>query len=205
MSACIGTETGNPPLEPELNPNLLSFSDDGAQIQVQGAAGAVVPGGAEVKLTPLDGSPAFRFMSEADGSFSVDRPFAPELRVQAIVGRHRSDVFDHTFLSDSLTAVCRPIPDVDFIRIEGGPGRSAIGYVNVRWPCGNPPSANMLYGDQGLSVTGSVDVQSASDELTLAITFDGRAGEVEDHVVVSGESSQAIITVVAEACGSECD
>ena len=208
LCACIGTETGNPPLEPELNPNLLTFSEDGAQVQVQGAAGAVVPGGAELNITPLDGSPAFRFRSELDGSFSVERPFTDEVRLQAIVGRSRSDVFDHDFREGALTAVCRPVPDVDFIRIEGRPGENAIGYVGVTWPCGNPPSANLLYGDQGLSVTGAtggIDIQSAIREFTLVITFDGRPEEQEDHIVVSMGSSSALITVVAEACGSECD
>lgn len=204
LTACIGTETGNPPVQPELDANLLMFSEDGDQVQVQGLAGSVIPGGADVQLTPLDGSPAFRVMSELDGSFVIERPFTAEVRLQAIEGRGRSDVFDHRFLSDVQMEVCRPIPDTDFIRVEGNPGEEAIGYVTVRWPCGNPPSASMLYGDQGLSVEG-VGFQAEQSMLTLAITFDGRTGELEDHVVVSMSGSSAVITIVAEACGSDCD
>lgn len=208
LAACLGTETGNPPLEPvELDRNLLTFNDEGESVQVVGSAGAVMPGGANVQFTPLDGSPAFRVVSEADGSFLIEQPFTAEVRLQAIEGRSRSDVFDHDFVSDAFTAVCQPVPNVDFVRIDGRSGEDAIGYVTVRWPCGNPPSATMLYGNQGLSVggaTGGVTTQSAQDTLTLAITFDGRAGEVEDHVVVSMGTSRAVITVVAEACDDEC-
>lgn len=208
LAACLGTETGNPPLEPvELDRNLLSFDNDGDSVQVVGSAGAVMPGGADVQLTPLDGSPAFRVISEQDGSFVIEQPFTAEVRLQAIEGRSRSDVFDHNFVSDAFTAVCQPLPDVDFMQIDGRLGEDAIGYVTVSWPCGNPPSATMLYGDQGLSVagtTGGIGVQSAQETLTLAVTFDGRAGEVEDHVVVSMGTSRAVITVVAEACGDDC-
>lgn len=203
LCACVGTETGNPPLEPvELDRNLLSFNDDGDDVLVVGTAGAVMPGGADVQFTPLDGSPATRITSEEDGSFLIEQPFTAEVRLQAIEGRSRSDVFDHDFVSNSFTAVCQPLPNVDFLRIDGRFGEDAIGYVTVSWPCGNPPSATMLYGDQGLSVagtTGGVSVQSVQDTLTLAVTFDGRAGEVEDHVVVSMGASRAVITIVAEA------
>lgn len=209
LAACLGTETGNPPLEPvELDRNLLSFSSDGDRVQVAGSAGAVMPGGADVQFTPLDGSPAFRIISGLDGSFLIEQPFTAEVRLQAIEGRSRSDVFDHDFVSDAFTAVCQPLPNVNFMHIDGRSGEDAIGYVTVSWPCGNPPSATMLYGNQGLTVrgtTGGVSVQSSQDTLTLAISFDGRAGEVEDHVVVSMGTSRAVITVVAEACGDNCE
>lgn len=68
-SACIGTETGNPPV---IDSSLLLVTVRGEQLEISGGAGAVLPGGSTLVITDLNGNRFVRSVVTAkDGSFSV--------------------------------------------------------------------------------------------------------------------------------------
>ncbi len=202
--ACVGTETGNPPLQPDLDPERVELIEGGAGLLiVQGSAGAVDPGGVDIQTTIFGSTDApVRIPTNEDGSFRFELPGALTVRLQAINERLRSDVFDFSVVVGALSGVCRPTVPETFMRIEGEPGEETA----IRFPA-QPVCAEMLMapalvrGDQGLSVTG----MSAGDGgLDVIVTFDGRDGEVEDLLEVRGSEDAVFITLVAEACAGGC-
>lgn len=200
---CVGTETGNPPFQPDLDPELVELTDNGDGILiVEGEPGAIDPPGVEVQSTIFGTTDApVRFPTNDDGSFRFELPGASTIRLQAINGRLRSDVFDFAALAGALTAICQPsVPEL-FVRIEGEPGEETAIRFPARPVCDDAIGVPTLRrGDQGLSVTG----MSTAEGLDVIITFDGRDGEVEDMLELRGSEDAVFITVVAEACAGGC-
>lgn len=200
--ACIGTETGNPPLQPDLNESLLTATEDGANARIVGMPGAVSPGGVELQLTELGSRAApLRMLVGDDGSFELVQPLFSRGRLQAINGRLRSDTVDVSLTIDVATGDCRPVIPESYYRLEGPLGEERGFTFRVRSPCGETLTPSMRLGDQGLSVSGAV---VADGGLDVTVVFDGREGEVEDVVRIGSPRSEQFITIVAESCGDDC-
>jgi hypothetical protein len=106
-SACLGTETGNPPAAPVIDVSKIELRSVGGGIEVTGRAGAIEPAGASARLVNLDGvMPLVVAAVGDDGSFSALVPAIADdvIRLQARLGDLRSGPVDFVLASSPTPA-----------------------------------------------------------------------------------------------------
>ncbi|MEM7608286.1 MAG: hypothetical protein AAF411_23270 [Myxococcota bacterium] len=201
LVACAGTQTGNPPLRPILDDDLIIVEETAEGLTITGEPGAVFPGGILIQSTNLvDGVPDAQPVL-GNGAFELRVPFGT-YRLQALNGRLRSSILDASVGAgiQSDQGVCRPRTRTNFVRIEGARDEVSEVTVEVFGACDALPTLEFLRGDQGLSASG----MAFDGGVRFTLSFDGRAGEVEDTAVVRASGDPLFITVVAESCGEDC-
>lgn len=87
VSACLGTETGNPPV---INGLLVHALRVGSEVAVDGAPGAVLPGGSTLFITDTHGF-TLSVTTERDGSFHTRLSADGTLSLRAANGAGVSD------------------------------------------------------------------------------------------------------------------
>ncbi|MBX3273767.1 MAG: hypothetical protein KF729_26115 [Sandaracinaceae bacterium] len=207
-AGCFGTETGNPPVSPELDVSRLDLVEEGGTITVVGAAGAVRPAGGRVHLVNLDGAAGLATADvAADGSFRVttEGDGASLVRVQAKQGALRS-------LPVDLQLVALPSPSLACVTVE--PQRAAdLGSVRVGEPlrvpvavtneCGvevTVEAARLRLGEPAFTLEGPPTPRPLADgaRADFELVFTPSApGEVEDVILfdVAGGADRVRLAV----------
>ena len=190
---CVGTETGNP----SLDPNKVTIVEETPGIlRIDGTAGAVEPASALVRVLDLEGTDGFRSITaNADGSFTASFAGDPLrlFRADALLGAERSLPFDLRVLG----APGAPIPCLQTApeaAIELGTftvGESRSVPVELVNSCGalgisfTITAARERLGNGDYMVTTAVPIMLAGGaRTTTSVDFVASASGVSEAVVV---------------------
>lgn len=203
LSGCIGTETGNPPV---IDKSLLSVTVRGEQLEISGAAGAVLPGGSTLVIINLnDNGEVDRFTTEEDGSFRVlvGKHVRPALQAENEHGKSKGQAAPPpqvpsapsepsgdggaapptTDVDSSVTVspVVPVTPDASSLVDSGAPSRPAAdASVSTVSSTGNASVASITANGTGCP-SGAWSVSQAADGTALGVDFLGYEARVEPN------------------------
>lgn len=189
LAGCLGTETGNPPMEPVIDVSKIQLVEVEGTVRFTGAPGAIRPGGATARLVNLDTvTPLVQEAVDASGAFTatVLGNGANVIRLQARAGDLRSAPIDFALVAvpSTISACLGVVAHADFGSVSrGSTSELPLGMING---CGGDVmvmNQRFRAGDPQFAYRGPMTPFVLADgertTLDLALT-PSAAGEVEE-------------------------